>query len=173
MTQSASSRRRAGLMLLFASAIVLVVSACSTAGTPSVAQPPVTELVTVTTATTVPTTATVTATVTSTPPPTTTAAAAVLVSPTFKDASTFECADAAADSCWALDVTTSGPCPNGVYVAINVYRKGEDAVLQVLETTSTPVTDALGGTLTVQLSQTGLSPSGDPLEADLKEARCA
>lgn len=173
MTQSASSRRRAGLMLLFASATVLVVSACSTAGTPSVAQPPVTELVTVTTATTVPTTATVTATVTSTPPPPTTAAAAVLVSPTFKDATTFECADAAADSCWALDVTTSGPCPNGVYVAINVYRQGENNVLQVLETTSAPVLDTLGGSVTVQLSQTGLAPGGETLEADLKEARCA
>ena len=113
---------------------------------------------------------TVTATVTETPP--TTTQPTVLVAATFKDPTTFECSDGSADSCWALDVTTTGPCPNGVYVAINVYKKDATEVLQVLETTSAPVTEPLGGTVAVQLGQTGLAPEGETLEADLKEARC-
>lgn len=164
-----SATRRAGFVVAGSAALVL--SACSTGGTPSVGQPPVTVTSTVTQTTVVRTTATVTATETQTP--TTTAAPATLVVATFKDPSTFECTDGSVESCWALNVVTSGPCPNGVYVAINVYKQGEDTVLKTLETTSAPVTDALGATIEVQLGQTGLRPNGETLEADLKEARCA
>lgn len=166
-----SERRVQRLWALGLVPLVSVLVACSTGGTPSAAALPVTATVTATVTTTVPTTTTGTVTVVITP--STTADRAPLVAATFKDRDTFECTDTSADSCWALDATSSGPCPNGVYVAINVYRQGEDAVLQVLETTSAPLTDPAGGTVTVQLSQTGLSPGGEVLEADLKEARCA
>lgn len=168
MKLSKPSRRLAGLVL--AAAVLGLVAACSTGGTPSVAAPPTTLTVTISQTTTVRTTPTVTATVTETPP--TTTQPSVLVAATFKDNTTFECSDGSADSCWALDVTTTGPCPNGVYVAINVYKKDATEVLQVLETTSSPVTEPLGGTVAVQLGQTGLAPEGETLEADLKEARC-
>jgi len=167
MKPSKQFRRSAALVV----AVIGLCSACTTGGTPSVAAPPVTVTATVSSSTVVRTTATVTATTTETP--TTTAPPSVLVSATFKDSSTFECTDPAADSCWALDVVTTGPCPNGVYVAINVYKKDTSDVLKVLETTSAPVTDTLGGSTTVQLSQTGLAPAGETLEADLKDARCA
>ena len=167
-----TSRRAGHLCALGLGPVIFaLVAACSTGGTPSAAAPPETVTTTVSATTVVRTTSTVTATLTVTPA--TTADRRPLVVATFKDASTFECSDASADSCWALDATTSGPCPNGVYVAINVYKQGEDAVLQVLEATSAPVTDELGGTVTVQLSQTGLAPGGETLEARLKEARCA
>lgn len=162
---------RAWTALLAALAVLGLAAACSTGGTPSVAAPPVTVTATVSSSTVVHTTATVTATATQTP--STTAPPSVLVSATFKDSTTFECSDATADSCWALDVTTTGPCPNGVYVAINVYLTDSTDVLKVLETTSEPIVDPLGGTITVQLSQTGLAPPDDVLEADLKDARCA
>ncbi|HEY7812909.1 MAG TPA: hypothetical protein VIC62_06695, partial [Nakamurella sp.] len=116
-------------------------------------------------------TSTVTQTVTQTP--TTTAAAAVLVAATFQDPANYQCTDATVDWCWALDVTTTGPCPNGAYVSLNVYRNDETAVLTVVEATSAPVTDPLGGKVTVQLTTTGLSAEGDTLKAALKEARCA
>ena len=159
------------MALLPALALVALTAACATAGTPSVAAPPVTVTSTVSSTTVVRTSTTVTATVTQTP--TTTAPPSVLVSATFKDNTTFECSDAAVDSCWALDVTTTGPCPNGVYVAINVYKKDATDVLKVLETTSGPIVDPLGGTTTVQLGQTGLAGPDEVLEADLKDARCA
>lgn len=163
------SRRRIALILGMAA--LGPIGACSAAGTPSVAAPVSTVVVTTSSTTTVRTTVTTTATVTQTP--TTPPAPSVLVVATFKDNTTFECSDASADSCWALDVTTTGPCPNGVYVAINVYKQGASDVIRVLETTSAPVSDPLGGAVMVQLSQTGLAPDGQALEADLKEARCA
>lgn len=152
-------------------AFVVLVAACSTGGTPSAAAPPVTTTSTAAVSTTVRTTATVTATVTVSP--TTTADRRPLVVATFKDPSTFECSDTAVDSCWALDVVTSGPCPNGVYVSIDVHKQGEDAVLKTLETTSAPVVEELGSTIMVQLGQTGLAPGGETLEAKLNQARCA
>jgi hypothetical protein len=163
-------RRRAVALAGLLGVLGLTGTACSTSGTPSVAAPPST--VTVTATTTARTTSTVTETATVTETPTSTQAS-TLVAATFKDPSTFECTDASADSCWALDVTTTGPCPNGVYVAINVYKKDQNDVLKVLDTTTSPVTDALGTKIEVMLSQTGLSSEGETLEADLKEARCA
>lgn len=160
-----SGARRVGAVV---GAAALVLSACSTGGTPSVGQPPVTVTSTVNQTTVLRTTSTVTATSTVTPEP-----ADVLVVATFKDPSEFECTDASVESCWALNVVTAGPCPNGVYVSINVYKQGEETVLETLETTSAPVTEPLGSTIEVQLGQTGLRPNGETLEADLKEARCA
>jgi hypothetical protein len=148
--------------------VLILAAGCTAGGTPSVAGPASTVQQTVTSVTTVRTTSTVTATETVTPTPTET-----LVVATFKDPSTFECTDTTAESCWALDVTTGGPCPDGVYVAIDVHRRDETEILQVLETTSAPVTDELGGRIEVQLSQTGLAPGGEDLLAELKEARCA
>ncbi len=169
MKPSTHYGRYAGLALVL---IVLgLIAGCSTSGTPSVAAPPSTVTATVTSTTTARTTSTVT--VTATPTPTPTPTPSTRVTATFKDNTTFECNDASADSCWELDVTTTGPCPNGVYVAINVYKQGATDVLQVLNTTSQPVTEPQGGTVTVQLSQTGLAPGGETLEADLSEARCA
>lgn len=169
MRPTGSLRRAAAI--LSALAVLGLTAACATAGTPSVAAPPVTVTATVNTTTVVRTTATVTAT--STVTPTSTAPPSVLVSATFKDNTSFECSDATVDSCWALDVTTTGPCPNGVYVAINVYKQDSTDVLKVLETTSGPIVDALGGTTTVQLGQTALAGPDEVLEADLKDARCA
>lgn len=165
--------RRVGAFVLFLATLGVVVG-CSTGGTPSIAVPSATTVVTVTSTTIIRNTTAAVVTVTetpttsSTPPP-----PAVQVTATFNDNSTFECDDTSVDSCWALEVTTDGPCPNGVYVAINVYNKGGVDVLEMLETTSAPVTEPAGGAVVVQLGQTGLSPTGDPLEASLKEARCA
>lgn len=167
---SRSFRSRA----LAAVAIALAVggtAACTAAGTPSVAAPPVTVTQTVSTTTTVRTTSTVTATETVAPP--TTAAPATLVVAAFQDPSTFECSDAAAEWCWALDLTTTGPCPNGAYVSIDVRKNDDPAVVTTLNTTSTPITDALGGKVTVQLSASGLTVEGDTLRATVKESRCA
>ena len=145
-------------------------TACSTGGTPSVGQPPVTVTSTVERTTTVGTTATVTATdtVTVSPDP-----ADTVVSATFKDPSTFECTDPTVDSCWALNVITGGPCPNGVYVSISVFEKGKTDVLKVLDAVSAPVTEPLGSSVEVQIGQTGLNPNGEELQARLAEARCA
>lgn len=153
---------------MLAAAVALLCS-CTTSGTPSVAQPPVTVTATQSQTTTVRTTSTVavTETVSSPAPPET------LVVATFKDPATFECTDTTADSCWALTVTTSGPCPNGAYVAIGVHKPDQTETLQVLETTSAPITDALGGTVEVQLSQTGLVPAGEDLRANVQQSRCA
>lgn len=162
--------RRAAALLPVLIALGMA-AACSTAGTPSVAAPPVTATVTVSSTTVVPTTVTVTAT--STLPSTTAAPPTVLVAAAFKDNATFECTDATVDICWALDLTTGGPCPNGIYVAISVFKKDSPDVLTVLETTSGPITDPLGGTATVQLGETGLAGPDDVLQARLKESRCA
>lgn len=146
-------------------------TACTAAGTPSVAAPPVTVTQTVSTTTTLRTTSTVTATVTETP--VSTAAPATLVVATFQDPSAFECSDATAEWCWALDLTTTGPCPNGAYVAIDVRKNDDPAVVTTLNTTSAPITDALGSKVTVQLSASGLTVEGDTLRATVKESRCA
>lgn len=163
-------RRSAGPLL--AALVLLGPAACSTAGTPSVAAPPVTVTTTATATTTVRTSATVTQTVTQTP--TTTAPARVLVVATFQDPANYECTDASAEWCWALDLTTTGPCPNGAYVSVNVYKNDGSDVLTVLDTTSAPVTDPLGGKVSVQLSAKDLGTvEGDTLKASVKEARCA
>lgn len=170
--QLRSSVRRAAALALAVGALGLA-AACTASGTPSVAAPPSTVISTVTATTVVRSTSTVTATVTQTPTPTTTAAPAVLVAATFEDPSTFECNDATADWCWALDVTTTGPCPNGAYVSVNVYKNDGNDVVTVLEATSVPITDPLGGRETVQVSTSGVTVEGDTLRANLKEARCA
>lgn len=160
---------RVGVLLV--GGAVLVLSACSTGGTPSVGQPPATVTSTVSQTTVVRTTATVTATLTQTP--TSTAAPQTLVVATFQDSSTYECADQAAEWCWALDLTTTGPCPAGAFVAITVFKNdGTDPVTE-LTATSEPVTDPLGGKVSVQLSTSGLTAEGDTLRAKVKEARCA
>jgi hypothetical protein len=146
-------------------------AACTAAGTPSVAAPPVTVTETATTATTVRTTTTVTATVTQTP--TSTAPPATLVVATFQDPANYECADSSAEWCWALDLTTTGPCPNGAYVSLEVHKNDDPAVVTTLETTSAPITDPLGGKVSVQLSTSGLTAEGDTLKANVKESRCA
>jgi len=174
MKPSRQSRRNAGLVLalgVLALGMLGLAAACSTGGTPSVAAPPSTVTATVTATTTIRSTSTVTATVTQTP--TSTSPAAVLVAATFEDPANYECTDATADWCWALDVTTTGPCPNGAYIALNVYKDDAQDVLKVLETTSAPITDPLGGKVTVQLGTSGLTAEGDTLKAALKEARCA
>ncbi len=161
--------RYAALMLIVP--VLGLAAACSTSGTPSVAAPPATVTATATSTTTVRTTSTVTATVTATP--TTTPQPSTLVAATFLDPSTYECTDATAEWCWALDLTTTGPCPNGAYVSINVFKNDGTDVVTTLETTSAPVTDQLGGKVTVQLSTSGLTAEGDTLKANVKEARCA
>jgi len=174
MKPSRQSRGGTALMLAFfvlGAGVVGLITACSTGGTPSVAAPPSIVTTTVTAATTIPTTSTVTVTVTQTP--TSTSPAAVLVAATFEDPANYTCTDTTADWCWALDVTTTGPCPNGAYVALNVYKNDQQDVLTVLETTSAPITDPLGGKVTVQVGTHGLTGEGDTLKAALKEARCA
>lgn len=162
------SRAIAGLGVVLA---LGATTACTAAGTPSVAAPPVTATQTVTTATTVRTTSTVTATVTRTP--TSTAAPVTLVVATFQDPANYECTDANAEWCWALDLTTTGPCPNGAYVSLEVHKNDDPAVVTTLETTSAPVTDPLGGKVSVQLSTSGFTGEGDTLRANVKESRCA
>jgi len=150
---------------------MFLVAGCSAAGTPSVAAPPVTVTTTATATTTVRTTSTVTATVTQTP--TSTAAPATLVVPTFQDPANYECTDTNAQWCWAMDLTTTGPCPNGAYVSLEVHKNDDPAVVTTLETTSAPITDPLGGKVSVQLSTSGLTAEGDTLKANVKESRCA
>lgn len=162
------SRVGAGLLVMLAA----VVTGCSTGGTPSVGQPPVTVTSTVLQTTAVRTTATVTETATETPAAPTTPPATLVV-PTFADPSTFECGDPAAVSCWQLSVVTGGPCPNGVYVSIDVNKPGDPAVVATLNTTSAPVADALGGTVQVQLSLLDAAYAQQTLEAQVAEARCA
>lgn len=164
-------RKRCAAGLALAAASVLV-AGCSTGGTPSVGQPPVTVTSTVVQTTTVRTSATVTETVTQTPAAPTTPAATLVV-PTFADPSSFECSDPAAVSCWQLSVVTGGPCPNGAYVAITVHKPDDPAVLTTLNTTSAPITDALGGTVVVQVSLLDTAYVGQTLNADIAEARCA
>ena len=162
--------RRGAVLALTVLASALTV-ACTAAGTPSVAAPPVTVTETVSTSTTVRTTSTVTETVTQTP--STTAAPVILVVPAFQDPANYECTDTNAEWCWALDLTTTGPCPNGAYVSIDVTKNDDPAVVTTLETTSAPVTDPLGGKVSVQLSTSGLTVEGDTLKAKVKESRCA
>lgn len=150
---------------------LLLVAGCSAAGTPSVAAPPVTVTATATATTTVRATATVTATVTRTP--TSTVAPSTLVVATFQDPANYECSDPNAQWCWALDLTTTGPCPNGAYVSIEVHKNDDPAVVTTLETTSAPITDPLGGKVSVQLTTSGLTAEGDTLKAKVKESRCA
>lgn len=164
-----ASWARTGLVLAAASVLM---AGCSTGGTPSVGQPPVTVTSTVVQTTTVRTSATVTETVTQTPAAPTTPAATLVV-PTFADPSTFECTDPAAVSCWQLSVVTGGPCPNGVYVAITVNKPDDPAVLTTLNATSAAVTDALGGTVVMQLTLLDPAYAGQTLNANVAEARCA
>lgn len=163
---------RAGLLSALLAVLAVMVAGCSTGGTPSVGQPPVTVTSTVLQTTTVPTTATVTETVTQTPAGPTTPPATLVV-PTFADPSTFTCSDPAAVSCWQLSVVTAGPCPNGVYVSITVNKPDDPAVVATLNSTSAPVTEALGGTVVVQLSLLDTAYAGQTLLADVAEARCA
>ena len=164
-------RIRSAAPALAVGGLIILIAGCSAAGTPSVAAPPVTVTATATTTTTVRTTSTVTATVTQTS--TSTAAPVTLVVPTFQDPSTYECSDANSEWCWALDLTTTGPCPNGVYVSLEVHKNDDPAVVTTLETTSAPITDPLGGKVSVQLSTSGLTAAGDTLKAKVKESRCA
>ena len=164
-------RIRSAAPALAVGGLIILIAGCSAAGTPSVAAPPVTVTATATTTTTVRTTSTVTATVTQTP--TSTAAPVTLVVPTFQDPSTYECSDANSEWCWALDLTTTGPCPNGVYVSLEVHKTDDPGVVTTLETTSDPITDPLGGKVSVQLSTSGLTAAGDTLKAKVKESRCA
>lgn len=164
------TRIRSAVSALTAGGLLLV-AGCSAAGTPSVAAPPVTVTVTATATTTVRTSSTVTATVTQTP--TSTAAPATLVVAAFQDPANYECSDVNAQWCWALDLTTTGPCPNGAYVSLEVHKNDDPAVVTTLETTSAPITDPLGGKVSVQLSTSGFTGEGDTLKAKVKESRCA
>lgn len=164
-------RRSPAPLLAVVCMVIALMTACTAAGTPSVAAPPVTVTETVTTSTTVRATSTVTATVTQTP--TTTTPPATLVVAAFQDPANYECTDAAADWCWALDLTTTGPCPNGAYVSLDVHKNDDPAVVTTLDTTSEPITDPLGGKVSVQLSVSGVTAEGDTLKAGVKEARCA
>jgi hypothetical protein len=164
-------RIRSAVPALAVGGLMFLVAGCSAAGTPSVAAPPVTVTTTATATTTVRTTSTVTATVTQTP--TSTAAPATLVVPTFQDPANYECTDTNAQWCWAMDLTTTGPCPNGAYVSLEVHKNDDPAVVTTLETTSAPITDPLGGKVSVQLSTSGLTAEGDTLKANVKESRCA
>lgn len=155
-----------GIAVLMALLALVAAAGCQAGGTPSVAPPPVTVLQTETTVATVRTTSTSTVTVTQSPP-------ATLVVATFQDPATFECSDTTAEWCWAVDLTTTGPCPNGAYVSLDVFRNDETAALTVLEAKTEPVVDALGSKVTVQLSTSGLTAAGDTLRATVKEARCA
>lgn len=171
MSRRFGSDAARALAALAAGLAVALTTACTAGGTPSVAAPPVTVTETVTSSTTVRTTSTVTATVTQTP--TTTAAPVTLVVAAFQDPANYECADANAQWCWAVDLTTTGPCPNGAYVSLDVHKNDDPTVVATLETTSEPVTDPLGGKVSVQLSATGLTVEGDTLKANVNQARCA
>lgn len=168
-------RVRAGVGLGLSLAMMSVLAAaCSTAGTPSVAQPPATVTSTVLQTTTVQTSVSVTATTTVTPVSLQSSVVpGTLVVPTFADPAEFTCSDPSAVSCWQISAVTTGPCPNGVYVAISVTKPNDPAVVTTLDAVSVPVTDALGGTVDVQLSLLDTAYVGQDLLADVAQARCA
>ena len=177
-------RRRAGRVagVLAAAAIAGMATACSaTGGQPTAAAPPVTVTTTDTT--------TATATATRTPAPVTatvTVTESVTVSATespaepfppagyddwgagvaakWADDAAFECPEES-ESCWGVDIFSANGCPNGVFLALDLYR--EEQQVDTLDATTSAMN--AGDNLQVVLGQSG---NGTGLTAELVTVTC-
>lgn len=170
--------------------LLILLAACSAAGTPSVGaqSAPSTVTTTATAAGTV--TKTVTSTVTVTPSPGDVQGggpgggipAGFPPSADFYDYGNgvyaafetnhdlFDCASGD-NVCWGVKVASLNGCPNGVKVKLTVYAKGTTNVLSTIDQSDSTALAPLGTTMIVMGS--GQVTGETPTEAEITEASCA